>query len=149
LGKENSSKSRVIKIMVEGWCGEDYLILFEEQASSLEAAYALSEFLPGYRLVGLRGWDDFIVADSVGGLFTVPTVPLSTNYLEPLNPEDIQGDIKPEPQLKNKIKWYIQPLIFGGEGKLGNNLTWVTVEQHTMAVKFWNERYRDFTQGSN
>ena len=135
--------------MIEGWCGDNYLVLFEENAASLEDGYGFAEYLPGYCLVGLRGWDDFIVQDISGGLFTVPTVPLSKDYLEPLKPEDIRGEIEPEPQLMNKIKWYIQPLIFGGDGKLGDNVTWLTLEQHTKAVKWWNAMYRDLTRGTN
>jgi hypothetical protein len=58
--------------MKEGWLDDDYIILFEERSSSLTEAYAIQDFLPSYKLVGLRGWDDFIVQDHRGVLFTVP-----------------------------------------------------------------------------
>ena len=47
--------------MVEGWRGDEYFVLFEAQGLSLQGAYGLTEGLRGYRLLGLRGWDDFIV----------------------------------------------------------------------------------------
>ena len=61
--------------MNEGWLGEEYIVLFEEKAPELERAYGLADFLPGYKLLGLRGGEDFIVEDNNGSLFTFPTVP--------------------------------------------------------------------------
>jgi hypothetical protein len=69
--------------MIEGWSGDEYLILFEEDAPGLQQAYALGQFLPGHRLLGLRGWDDFIVQDEAGAVLCVPTVPLGSDHLEP------------------------------------------------------------------
>jgi hypothetical protein len=134
--------------MTEGWLREDYLILFDEKSLSLEAEYDLSAYLPGYRLVGLRGWDDFIVEDSGGRLFTVPTVPLLSDHLSPLRFEDTQGDLIPDDRLKGKIKWYVTPLVLGGDPKPGNNMIWVTLDQHTQLVKWWNLKYRELTQNA-
>jgi hypothetical protein len=129
--------------MIEGWLRDDYLILFEETALSLEAAYDLSTYLPGYRLVGLRGWDDFIVEDSGGRLFTVPTVPILRDHLSPLRFEDTRGDLVPDDRLTGKIKWYVTPIALGGDPKPGNNMIWVTLDQHTQLVKWWNGKYRE------
>src|SRR5262250_583966 len=100
--------------MTEGWLDDDYMILFEERSSSLQEAYGLPDFLPDYQLVGLHGWDDFIVRNNQGVLFTVPTVPLLARYLRPLqkalNPRDLVAD---EEKL-GQIKWYTKPVCFGG-----------------------------------
>ena len=29
-----------------------------------------------------------------------------------------------------KIKWYINPIVFGGDPKAEDNITWVSHEQH-------------------
>ncbi len=125
--------------MTEGWCGDDYLILFEQDALSLEQAYGLTAALPGYHLVGLRGWDDFIVEDGAGARFTVPTVPLLARYLKPYT----IPKTKPEPddRIGGRIKWYITPIIFGGDPNLGKNVRWVTVDEHAQLVQWWKKKY--------
>lgn len=64
--------------MREGWCNKDYWALCEDQreAEHLTAIYGLAEYLPGYFIVGLKSWDEFILADCEGQYFLVPTVPL-------------------------------------------------------------------------
>jgi hypothetical protein len=63
--------------MKEGWVGDVYLILFgESEVANLSELYGFSEMLPGYQVLGLRGWDDFIVQDSEGRTCFIPTVPL-------------------------------------------------------------------------
>src|SRR5437588_3594467 len=70
--------------MTEGWYGDDHLILFDEaEVASASERYAISELLPGYRVIGLRGWDDFILQDSTGRTYNVPTVPAIAEYLSP------------------------------------------------------------------
>lgn len=62
--------------MTEGWCEKEYLVLFSDEESEAKTRlYQLSAVLPGHRLIGFKGWDDFIVADAAGGLFSVPMVP--------------------------------------------------------------------------
>jgi hypothetical protein len=133
--------------MNEGWYGDDYLVLFEEKAPSLEKAYGLVEALPGYRLVGLRGWDDFIVEDTAGARFTVPTVPLLPRYLKPFGAATTQSDAAPDDPTKGRIKWNITPIIFGGDPKLGDNVRWVTLDEHAQLVKWWNTKYRETREG--
>jgi hypothetical protein len=41
-----------------------------------------------------------------------------------------------------KIKWYVTPLVFGGDPKIGDNLVWVSHEEHAQLVRWWNEQYR-------
>jgi hypothetical protein len=50
--------------MIEGWFGDDYLISFNEaEIASASDRYSISRFIPGYQVIGLRGWDDLIVKD--------------------------------------------------------------------------------------
>jgi hypothetical protein len=129
--------------MKEGWLDDDYIILFEERSSSLTEAYTIQDFLPSYKLVGLRGWDDFIVEDHRGVLFTVPTVPLSQGHLAPLEMDLSHANFVIDEGKIGQIKWYIQPMCFGGDPNVGPNLNWVTLEQHTDLVKWWNRKYRE------
>jgi hypothetical protein len=128
--------------MLEGWLDDDYIILFEEQSSTLHEAYALPDFLPDYQLVGLCGWDDFIVKNNHGILFTVPTVPLSTVHLRPLEKDLNPADLVADEGKVGQIKWYTKPVCFGGDPSLGPNLQWVSLELHTQLVKWWNQKYR-------
>jgi hypothetical protein len=69
----------------EGWFGDDYLILFA--GSELRAAckrYAISDWLPGYEVVGLKGWDDLIVRDAGFRTYSIPAVPLDLRFWSPL-----------------------------------------------------------------
>src|ERR1700731_1799107 len=72
--------------MREGWSGDDHLIIFaESEVDPVSERYALSALLPGYRILGLRGWDDFVVQDLAGRSYSIPTVPLDFQYLSPFD----------------------------------------------------------------
>jgi hypothetical protein len=45
--------------------------------------YGVPVALPGFNLIGLRGWDDFLVRDENGNIFSVPSVPLDKSHLAP------------------------------------------------------------------
>jgi hypothetical protein len=128
--------------MREGWNNGDYLIIFSEEESDAKTMeYGISDFLPGYRLVGLRGWDDFLVIDQHGVLFAVPTVPLSLEYLEAFElPPEVS--LEADDSYKGKVKWYEKPLIFGGDPNAEENLMWVNHETHAQLVVWWNYLYR-------
>lgn len=129
--------------MIEGWQGKDYLILFDEaEAAKFSLQYETSKYLDGYEIVGLKGWDDFIVKGKAGELATVPTVPLVAQYLSPLNFAIDPHRIKPDSRFRGKVKWYTKPLIFGGDVQAGENMIWVTLDQHVQLVKWWNDLYR-------
>jgi hypothetical protein len=67
--------------MKEGWVEDDYLILFSQsEIPAVTDRYAFSHSLPGYQVLGLRGWDDFIILDSQRRTFSIPTVPLDPQY---------------------------------------------------------------------
>lgn len=127
--------------MTEGWSGQDYLIWFEQRAAALHDAYGLARRLPGYRLLGLRSWDDFIVADPQGRQFTVPTVPAVQAYLATYAPLSAREPLRPDPIVAGRVKWYVTPLVFGGDPRAGDNVIWVSLEQHTQLVQFWNRKY--------
>jgi len=131
--------------MIQGWHHEDYLILCESQAEAdyLTERYALSGYLPGHTFVGLIGWDDFIVLDAAGQLHTVPTVPLAAEGLRPLALDITSAILRPDDELTDKIKWYIQPVVFGGDPNPGQNMTWVTIDQHIDLVKWWNNKFQE------
>ena len=97
--------------------------------------YAITSFLPGFALVGLSGWDDFILRDASGKFFTVPTVPLLRERLQPLAYDIATSNLQPDPRFTDRIKWYIQPLVFGGDPSSDQNMTWVSLDQHTDAVR--------------
>ena len=129
--------------MLEGWNGDDYLILFEEsELSSAETLYNLAKFLPGFQIIGLRSWDDFIVRDSGGHTYSVPTVPVDKQYLEPFALPSAATSLNSDKRFSGRIKWYVKPLVFGGDPSASDNLTWVTHEQHGKLVQHWNEKYR-------
>jgi hypothetical protein len=128
--------------MREGWCGDDYVILFDGDADRFHHDYGLATVLPGYRLLGLRSWDDFIVEDGRGARFTIPTVPADLTYIAPfVMPEG--PALQPDDQVRGRIKWYVTPLVFGGDPNLGDNVTWITLDQHAKLVVWWNQKYRE------
>jgi len=74
--------------MIEGWGEDDYLILFEEgEIEVVSTRYDIAKVLPGYRVLGLKGWDDFIVSDKAGNVFTIPTLPLDSLCINQANPK--------------------------------------------------------------
>ena len=135
--------------MVEGWYGDDYFVLFDEDEIDLiGSGYQIGRFLPTFSVCGLRGWDDFVVRSQAGGLYTVPTVPVTSEHLKPATtPLPSRSDLKPDKQLAGKIKWYVRPIAFGGAAEPGDNLTWVSLKQHQQLVCWWNKKYREVSGG--
>jgi len=132
--------------MTEGWCGDDHLILFDEaEVVAASERYAISQFLPGYQVIGLRSWDDFILRDSMGSTYIVPTVPAIAEYLSPYTLPTGGSTISPDDRFLEKIKWYVTPIVFGGDPNLGKNVIWVTHGQHAEIVRWWNNLYRSLT----
>ena len=127
--------------MQSGWHNDDYLILFTpEESASAMAAYAIGGYLPGHVLIGLRGWEDFLVIAPSGSLLTVPTVPLDLRHAAAFAlPEQIALEL--DSRFEGKIKWYVKPLAFGGVADDQANLAWVTHDQHAELVRWWNEQY--------
>ena len=129
--------------MFEGWHEQTYFILFDDvEAARLTEAYGLPTFLPEYVLVGLKNWDDFIVTNAQGDTCTIPTVPAIQQYLELYSFPKTLKNLVPDERLTGKIKWYIKPIVFGGDPQFGDNVRWISIEEHTALVKWWNKTYR-------
>jgi hypothetical protein len=129
--------------MKEGWNDHSYVIVFEgEEVRRATEGYGLAQFMPGYMVIGLIGWDDFIVEDKNNQRHTVPTVPLDLGNLSPFD-STLLHNLRSDPRFTGKIKWYIKPIIFGGDPNLGTNVTWIDLPSHQKAVQWWNEMYRD------
>jgi hypothetical protein len=133
-----------VNLMQEGWFEDDYFILFaDSEMATATARYRLPEFLPRYSIVGIVGWDAFLVRDLEGRTLRIPTVPLDAQYLEPFELAEPLPPLERDDRFTGKIKWYVKPLIFGGEADAeSSNLTWVTHEQHAKLVVWWNQQFR-------
>ncbi len=131
--------------MKDGWFNDEYFALFEsqEEAANATARYRLSDYLPGFFVVGLKFWDDFILSDTNGRYHTVPTVPLVREELRaysfPAEPLKLRAD----PKLAGKIKWHVQPIVFGGSPSKSENIAWISYDAHVEAVIYWNNLFRD------
>ncbi|MFC5860942.1 hypothetical protein ACFPT7_01400 [Acidicapsa dinghuensis] len=134
--------------MVEGWYEDDYFILFAD--SEIEDAthrYGVSEILPGFRLIGLRTWDDMILRDKTGKTYLMPTVPADIKYLEFFDLPNCANELEPDERFQRKIKWWVKPIAFGGKADDSSNETWLSYEQHPELVKWWNQLYRSINAG--
>ena len=136
--------------MHEGWHGEDYLVLLSDQESSdASRGYGIQRYLPGYQILGLRSWDDFIVRDASGDVFTVPTLPIDPQYLAAWSLPPESALLQPDSRFTGQIKWYTKPPIFGGDVSDPTNTLWVSREQHMQLITWWNLQYRDVRAGSD
>jgi hypothetical protein len=144
-----SRSEAIISRMIEGWDDERYLILFDNnEIPDWTRRYELETYLPGYEVVGLLSWDDVLVRSSGGEQFTVPTVPLDTRYLAPLTINVDAKRLRPDPHLSGKIKWYVKPIVFGGDPASEENIAWITLAQHVDAVKYFNRLFRSLRDGN-
>ena len=129
--------------MIEGWYGRDHLILFnEDEIASASDRYAVSQFFPNYKLIGLRGWHDFILQRSNGATYCVPTVPAVAEQLLAYALPSSGTTLRLDHCFQGKIKWYVKPVVFGGDPQSQANIIWVSHDQHAQLVKYWNDLYR-------
>ena len=129
--------------MNEGWSEDKYLIVFtDEESRSATHRYATHVYLPGFSVVGLCGWDDLLVCDASARLFTVPAVPCEARYLAVFPEASLSLPLQQDQRLAGKIKWYVKPLVFGGDPDADDNMIWVSHEQHAELVRWWNDVYR-------
>jgi hypothetical protein len=127
----------------EGWFDDQYIVLFSVgEASSATARYRLAEALPGYSVVGLLGWDDFLLRAPSGDTWSSPTVPLIAQHLAPC-PVPSAESLQPDSRYVERVKWYITPVAFGGDPGAQDNQVWVTHQQHAELVVWWNAKYRE------
>jgi hypothetical protein len=132
--------------MREGWSNGEYLILFEDdEVLPATARYGISARMPGFVVVGLRGWDDFILRHTSGDVVTVPTVPILPEHMQPFPLSPGNDVLEPDPRFNGLIKWYVTPLVFGGDVSSGANMIWVTHDEHAQLVRWWNDKYDEVT----
>jgi hypothetical protein len=96
--------------------------------------------LPGYEVVGLKGWDDLIVRDAGFRTYSIPAVPLDLRYLEPFALPEHGTVLENDHRFTGKIKWHVHPLAFGG-AVADENTTWVDHPTHGELVGYWNKLY--------
>jgi hypothetical protein len=129
--------------MKEGWRNGDYYILFDErEVEQITARYGVARYLPGFTVIGLKGWDDFIVRDAHLALFLVPTVPAIPRHLQALAASIASEELERDPRWEGKIKWWIKPIVFGGDPQDPSNSTWLSLEQHAQFVRWWNDLFQ-------
>ena len=130
--------------MNEGWLDDQHFILFTEaEAEGATINYSFGTLLPGFSVIGLRGWDDFLLKRADGSFFAVPVVPIDAEHLAPTEVPDAAAQLEFDERFAGKIKWYVKPLVFGGDAQSQDNVLWVTHEQHHQLVAYWNKLYRD------
>jgi len=128
--------------MTEGWHDDEYLVLFsEEEVEPMTQRYGLKRFINGFRIVGLRGWDDFILQDTQGKSFIMPTVPIAIEYLKSFTLVIDFSKVRADSRFTGKVKWYAKPPIFGGDPQAKENMTWIDFEKHAEAVQWWNQKF--------
>nr|CAP47705.1 putative integron gene cassette protein [uncultured bacterium]CAP47717.1 putative integron gene cassette protein [uncultured bacterium]CAP47776.1 putative integron gene cassette protein [uncultured bacterium]CAP47777.1 putative integron gene cassette protein [uncultured bacterium] len=133
--------------MTEGWLDDNYLILFDEhEVQAASDRYRIADWLPGYRVIGLWGWDDLVVCDSLTRVFTVPTVPIDSEYLAPFE-LPVGPSLKTDPRYTGRVKWYVKPVVFGGDPAIEENISWISLDHHAELVVWWNTRYRQIKNG--
>lgn len=135
--------------MTEGWFNFDYVVLFSEtERVARSVDYKIAKYLPGYTLVGLYDWNYFLVTDAEGSMYTVPSLPLDVNSTHKFSlPEDIQ--LETDERYSGKVKWYLKPLVIGGNPLDIKNLAWVSLELHADLVVWWNEKIKQVKNHSN
>jgi hypothetical protein len=133
--------------MHEGWFAGEYLVLFgHEEARAATKRYDIAKRHRAFTVVGLPGWDDPILRDPQGSTCSVPAVPLDLQLAQPFAVPDPSA-LEPDARFSGKVKWYIKPLVFGGDANAKDNLTWVTHEQHRELVAWWNGKYLELKAG--
>jgi hypothetical protein len=126
--------------MREGWHNGDYLVLFDDVAQA-NARYEAQSFLPGFDLVGLHNWEEFIVRGPSGSVHLVPTVPLAAEHLHRYVLRVTDAALVCDPTLSGRYRWRLKPVAFGGDPSAPDNVALVTPEQHGELVRWWNAQF--------
>lgn len=133
--------------MKSGWHQNiHYNIFTEEEALCFYTKYNIDNYIPEYRLIGLIGWDDFIISKN-NEFYKIPTVPIDLKYCEKLPILDLSIKLTEDSRIKNLIKWYIKPIVFGGNPEAQDNVEFIDIEKHCQYVNFWNKKYFEIKNG--
>ena len=128
--------------MREGWSNQEYLILFDDhEVLPATVRYGIPDRMPGFVVVGVRGWDDLLLRDRSSHVFTVPTVPILPEHMQPFLLASDHDSLQGDPRFNGMIKWYVTPVVFGGDPSAGSNIAWVTHDVHAQLVRWWNAKY--------
>jgi len=125
------------------WVDDIHYNLFEEEEHLLISKYKIDLYISGYKLIGLIGWDEFLL-EKDKKYFKVPTVPIDINNLEEISDICKLNELTNKESIYDKIKWYTKPIVFGGNPKDEKNIIWVDIEQHIKLVTFWNNKYSEY-----
>jgi hypothetical protein len=55
---------------------------------------------------------------------------------------EAESSMVPDERFLGKIKWYLQPIVFGGDPNIGMNVISVNHDEHAQAVTWRNDLYR-------
>jgi hypothetical protein len=134
--------------MTEGWFNDAYYVLFDQiEVADAGKAYGLDVYLPGVTVIGLKFWDDLLIRDGDGLVYSIPSVPLDRRHFRPEQSAVPAADLlKPDARLSGKVRWFVKPIVFGGDPKDDSNTTWVTLAQHAQMVRWWNGQYQAIKQ---
>jgi hypothetical protein len=80
---------------------------------------------------------------SRGRTFSTPTIPISADALTPFSIPECTDALAVDSRFNGKIKWYVNPLVFGGDPKIEENVIWVDHGSHGELVRWWNQHYRE------
>jgi len=127
--------------MNEGWQNDDHLIVLTEDESAIAmTAYNFDGSIPGYPVIGLKGWDEFIVIGPSSDAHVVPTVLLDAYQAAPYAlPQEIS--LQSDSRFAGKIKWHLKPLVVGGSALDETNVAWISHAQRAEVDRWWNEQY--------
>lgn len=134
--------------MTEGWFNDAYYLLFDQgEAADVGKAYRLDVYLPGVTVIGLKFWDDVLIRDVDGLVYSVPSVPLDRGHFRPeRSAVPAARLLEPDARLSGKVRWFVKPVAFGGDPKDDGNTTWITLAQHAQVVRWWNDQYQTIRQ---
>jgi hypothetical protein len=74
-------------------------------------------------------------------VFRVPTIPIAAKEKSEWPHEIEPAELKPDGRLAGKVKWYVKPVVFGGDANPGTNLIRISHQDHIQGVKYWNQVY--------
>jgi hypothetical protein len=127
---------------LEGWLSKNYYILFSNEEKQLYwEQHHLKKYLPDFDVFGLFNWDYFIINKSNKLYAIVPTVPLMEKYITVFTYINRSMLLTQDPKQKGKIKWYKNPLVFGGNANDPDNITMIKMEKHAKLIEEWNKTY--------
>ena len=127
---------------LEGWLSKNYYILFSQTEKDLYwDKHNLKQYLPNYDVFGLFNWDYFMINQSNKLYAIIPTVPLLDKYITKFIYKNRSMLLTQDPTIKGKVKWYKNPLVFGGNPNDKENTVMVKIEKHAELVEYWNRKY--------